>query len=315
MKCINCGNEVESGVAYCPHCGKRPDKKSYRLLVIIQAVLVVCLLFFFLRGKADSGHYHLEVRAEKVKVRSGADDSYDHVGYIYQDEIIDVISVVKGSGKTYYQIGENAFVASEDRNLKVVECDECSAHPYIAMTKLSSMDIGSKLNFGEYEGKELSWLVCENTGKEMLLVSAEVIDYRPFDVVFKTWADSNIRSWLNNEFLSSFDKAEIQAIINVVNNTERNNEESTVDRAFLLSESEVELYLSNNSLRLADASQNAINNGAEVKNGSCPYFLRTLNGDDQKVLIVKSSGDIAYNSHTVEDACGIRPAIWVRISK
>jgi hypothetical protein len=74
------------------------------------------------------------------------------------------------------------------------------------------------MNFGVYNGKSIRWIVAEtyNDGTQ-LLVTQDCIAYMPFDSESNSWESSDLRYWLNNDFLAEFSDEEKSRIMPVTN--------------------------------------------------------------------------------------------------
>ena len=97
----------------------------------------------------------------------------------------------------------------------------------------------------------IEWFVLERDGSKLLLVSKYVLDLYHYYERLKsiTWENSDIRSWLNNEFLlNAFNSEELKKIQTtkikncdyLLNYTNGGN--ATCDKVFLLSNEEVLKY-------------------------------------------------------------------------
>ena len=78
----------------------------------------------------------------------------------------------------------------------------------------------STVTFGEYDGKPIKWALYEtlDDGSE-ILVTKKPIATLPFDGSDNSWEESDLRMWLNTEFLDSFtaaERARIYATTNAV---------------------------------------------------------------------------------------------------
>ena len=69
------------------------------------------------------------------------------------------------------------------------------------------------VTFGSYHDVPISWYVLSREDGQMLLLSAEILDYQPYNTERTdiTWSESSIRSWLNSTFLMEAFTAEEQA--------------------------------------------------------------------------------------------------------
>lgn len=122
--------------------------------------------------------------------------------------------------------------------------------------ELKRAEVGDIVQMGTYEQDgdtetedPIYWDVLDKDGDSILIISHDVIGYQRFSdspncVI---WEDSQIRTWLNEEFYTdAFDK-ETQARIKgyVTSGVDEANQESrgdATDRIFLLSQKEIEKY-------------------------------------------------------------------------
>ena len=143
---------------------------------------------------------------------------------------------------------------------------------------LKDAEIGDIVQMGTYEQDgdaetedPICWDVLDKDGDAMLLISHDVIAYQRFSDSAKCviWEDSQIRSWLNEEFYAeAFDEAEQASIRETTLENPstvgfaahvdpsgdvqvRESRPDTKDKIFLLSWKEAEQYYGN---RLPDAS-------------------------------------------------------------
>ena len=100
------------------------------------------------------------------------------------------------------------------------------------------MQTGDTITFGPYE-----WRVLDVQNNAALVITEEIIEQRAYHdkYVDITWADCEIRKYLNGEFCDRFRAAEQAGILPVVNQNPDNpwygttGGEDTQDRVFLLS--------------------------------------------------------------------------------
>jgi len=83
----------------------------------------------------------------------------------------------------------------------------------------------------------IQWLVLENSGSELLVLSRYILDCRRYHNEFAatTWRDCDLRRWLNDEFYDAVFSAAEKRVVNTAHNTD-NGEGSpdTDDKVFLL---------------------------------------------------------------------------------
>ena len=68
-----------------------------------------------------------------------------------------------------------------------------------------------EIEFGEYNGSKLQWIVLDKTDGKMVLISKYVLDpsFETYtDKDYATWEDSNLRKWLNGSFYEETFSAE-----------------------------------------------------------------------------------------------------------
>ena len=86
---------------------------------------------------------------------------------------------------------------------------------------------GQYIYFGSYNKMPLKWLVLNNDDKGLLLWCDNIVEYTEFDNADEankenihgsnSWMESDVRKWLNTEFINSFNEKEASLINNTVN--------------------------------------------------------------------------------------------------
>lgn len=179
--------------------------------------------------------------------------------------------LLSGCGKQ----AESTEVITEESNTEEPEPATTEA---LETVVLKDAEIGDIVQMGTYEQDgdaetedPICWDVLDKDGDAMLLISHDVIAYQRFSDSFKCviWEDSQIRSWLNQEFYAEAFDEEEQASIRetTLENPStvgfaahvdpsgdvqvRESRPDTKDKIFLLSWKEAEQYYGN---RLTDAS-------------------------------------------------------------
>lgn len=179
--------------------------------------------------------------------------------------------LLSGCGKQ----AESTEVITEESNTEEPEPATTEA---LETVVLKDAKIGDIVQMGTYEQDgdaetedPICWDVLDKDGDAMLLISHDVIAYQRFSDSFKCviWEDSQIRSWLNQEFYAEAFDEEEQASIRetTLENPStvgfaahvdpsgdvqvRESRPDTKDKIFLLSWKEAEQYYGN---RLTDAS-------------------------------------------------------------
>jgi hypothetical protein len=196
--------------------------------------------------------------------------------------------------------------------------------------KIQSTSVKSTVKFGNYEqdnntsnGKEeIEWIVLAKEDGKALLISKDCLDFRPFHNQNSsvTWESCTLRTWLNNTFYSTAFGTKYNKLIlsSTISNVGCGN---TVDKVFLLSQSEVLTYFSSNGARQAKATKYAQALGAEVSQYtySSQWMLRTPGYIDSVPMFVRLPGDLSshndHYSYEKQEYTSVRPAIWVDISE
>lgn len=263
--------------------------------------------------------YRIRIKSNTtINIRSDHSLDSQKVGTVSSGEVYDVYDSTFVDGYSWHKIGINMWIADDGTWTEKVSDD----YVEIPIT-FSNTYVGNTVYFGEYEqnnnfsdgNEEIEWIILDNDGSKMLLLSKYALDSKIYNNSFSTWQDSSIREWLNNYFYNTaFTDQQKCYIKNVTNSTEYNNESPTKDNVFLLSATEVEKYYPNEYDRICYATQFSFASGTENFDGKCRWWLRSLNGDEQKALTVRTSeGRINYVTPVNSTGYGVRPAIWVDI--
>ncbi len=74
------------------------------------------------------------------------------------------------------------------------------------------------ITFGELYGKPIKWEIVKKYGDgTSLIVTKDCVGYMPFDDESNRWEDSDLRVWLNGEFLADFSAADREKIVKTEN--------------------------------------------------------------------------------------------------
>lgn len=199
--------------------------------------------------------------------------------------------------------------------------------------KIKHTPIGDIFTFGKYEQdnisstekEEIEWIVLDKEEKKTLIISRYALDEKKYhdSITEVTWETSDIRNWLNNDFLHSafsLNEQEIIATTTLLANTSPSSNShsgnDTQDKVFLLSYDEAEKYFSGNTYGKCKATAFAASKGAHVSqsNGNCWWWLRTNGENLEEVSIVGVNGGAMTPFMTVDSFNGaVRPALWVEL--
>ena len=198
------------------------------------------------------------------------------------------------------------------------------------VTVADMVAVGNTVTFGVYEqdndlknGPEpLQWKVLKKTGKRVLLFSEKIIDARAFHDTYgpTRWRVSNMRTWLNGDFMqTAFTEAE-QKLIPQVELPDSGNDYygvdpgvETVDRVFLLSADKMNAYFRTDPSRKAQPTEYAKARGFS-RNPDGWWWLRNPGEDASHASLVYKSGNIyLLGERVTRDYIGVRPALWVEL--
>ena len=196
---------------------------------------------------------------------------------------------------------------------------------------LSSARVGSYITFGSYEqdnniqnGKErIEWEVLEKTRSSILVISRYALDSKVYGSTKSdvSWANSSLRKWLNDTFITeAFSEVEQAMIPTVTISVDKSTmfgpkqDTSVQDQVFLLSESEANKYFSSNSYRrctaTAFANQKLLLNNT---NGGTWWWLRSAALETDHASVVLADGSTNRAGLRASTNCAVRPALWINI--
>lgn len=193
---------------------------------------------------------------------------------------------------------------------------------------LSEVWVGKKVKFGRLSieepgvcsvffecGPELTWTVLDmrfdaarSPQCKALILSDALVDTRAYDSgrSGSFWGGSQLRSWLNGEFVTStFWSDEAQRIVETEHETCGGAPLVAVDRVFLLSEDELRRYLPDPANRILEG-EDGIPAG---------WWIRSdlLAGEERLIPYVDDSGRISHAESSPELIVGVRPALWISL--
>jgi len=202
---------------------------------------------------------------------------------------------------------------------------------------------GSTITFGRYEqdnsldnGQEpIEWTVLDVQDGKALLISKYGLDSQPYSKSRQntTWEWSNLRSWLNGEFLTkAFQSDEQKTILKGFIDNSRQQQiqddisggNDTYDRLFVLSYGEAVRYFAGDDNRSCKATDYAISQGAAINaENNCWWWLRSpagsqtgalaQGGNMMEAITVLGDGSFTISSVNMEGRA-VRPALWIDLN-
>lgn len=184
--------------------------------------------------------------------------------------------------------------------------------------------VGQTVTMGVYPmessgyGGDIQWQVLDVSGDQALIISRYCLDAAKFHNTKEavTWETSDLRCWLNNDFLyMAFSSAELNNIRSTSLSTPdstyggKTGGRDTTDKVFCLSIDEAERYFASDSSRKAARTAYA--------KGQTSYdwwWLRSPGGsNDAAKAIVNDKGKIMTGGNWVTNNDAVRPAMWVKM--
>jgi|GEM_PF-2182843 len=201
---------------------------------------------------------------------------------------------------------------------------------------------GAIFEFGAYpqtamgnDYTPIRWLVLENNGNELFMISEKILDYERFHYDTNnrdiTWQNSDIRKWLNGRFynkaFSPVQKSVIKQSHTLGNGANsKNNLTVTDDYVFLMNTAEVEKYFTKGGVQLYNAkAASAKETGYAFKNNSFnlslsenrtyDWWLRNRGAHDSvRAAYVNDAGKVVgAGTSRIADKKGVRPAIKLNL--
>ena len=174
---------------------------------------------------------------------------------------------------------------------------------------LATWGAGNVKTFGAYyknangSKSPMEWIVLERDDSRVLLLSKYGIDSRRYHIDDDTtWAESDLRKWLNDAFFSQAFSADEQRKIQTTAITTEGSVD-TNDKIFALSVDEFEQYVHNTEYTKCTPTACAKSNGAWTNTDGFSFWWLRSPG---KVVYISITGSTLADSH-----CVVRPAMWI----
>ena len=206
-----------------------------------------------------------------------------------------------------------------------------------ASAETAGLKAGDTLTFGRYpqtasgdDETPIEWIVLEVQDGKALLISKLILDTREFSTkdTADSWANSEARIWLNNDFMAKAFTAEEQAAIlttEVDNSAAQDSTgkksipgKNTQDKLFLLSYHEAfDVYFPTDEARQCVITENVhyerANHSGQYEPGEPAYWLlrSLLDEDGGKYESCVSESGALKSVWYVTRAMGIRPVFWL----
>ena len=158
-----------------------------------------------------------------------------------------------------------------------------------------SYSVGDKVTFGMYSNHELSWTVMSISDSQALLLCDNAVERKVWDSNTNTiWRSSELYSWLNGTFKSSFEVSDART--------------NKISEVTLLSESEMSSLPFTNTTRACNML-----GGVD----SVAWWLCTVVTESSSAGYVSTNGKVNGivndNGKLVSESAAVRPALWLSL--
>jgi hypothetical protein len=220
--------------------------------------------------------------------------------------------------------------------------------------------VGERVEFGTWRDKPITWQVLAIEDGRALLISEDILTVRQYDdlgasssdeidweTASTTWAESDIRAWLNDEFLDATFTGEEQEAIDLAPISNPDNSDygteggpDTEDKVFLLSIDEANRYFSDKSDRIANLTvteediqyslriskdywgydqeelttyESELRSDYLAQSKAYWWWLRSPGDYGLHAAGVYSDGGVGVAGSNVYHGVGVRPALWLNL--
>ena len=209
-----------------------------------------------------------------------------------------------------------------------VDLDAAKGHmqpvPEENLDRYADYTVGTSIMLGSYrqgnasiDGVEpIEWIIVKREGTRAMVLSKYALDamkYSRFDTA--TWESSEIRRWLNDEFLKTAFTQEEEAVIAQRYVDLGKGKRNTQDKVFLMCRQDVEAVWPKLEGRAAQATPYALSKEMPYTNekGECRWWLCFPN-NRKKGDTVRYDGK--FSSDPVKTyTLGVRPAMWINLDE
>lgn len=236
--------------------------------------------------------------------------------------IIAIVAVALAAAFVLYLLDTNTQdgdTESIDTSYEQSFADESSLEPppeeVVVKETMADASVGDAVVFGAYEQngntadgtEKIEWIVLEKQDDKLLLISRKCLDTKPINETRSDveWKQSTLFAWLNGEFAqNAFSETELASVI------EADGVKITVPSA-----EEAKKYYEYDSWRTAEATEQAIKNGARVQNGKTWWWLLDKGEIACSNSYVYFNGTIRADGLSVDyQSVAVRPMMWVSSS-
>jgi len=244
-----------------------------------------------------------------------------------------------GIGNVVAEIRSKKPVNFKERNIEFVNVKFDDKYQEIHVVvpekkKCADKKVGDVINFGQWGGEVIEWLIVSLKDGNAILLSRYIIDSKPYNLVRDnrvTWETCTLRKWLNEEFYEdAFDDDEKKAI--VISNVRAHiaprfpstyQGGDVTDYIYLLSVEECQRYWCLGIVEKSEPTKFAIQRGVHIEpvNRCAWWWLRTRVKDEVRAAHIFSYDDGHMDINDNGGDCvdgnynGIRPVLQINLQK
>ena len=346
MFCINCGNRILPDSAFCINCGVKLQQNEMPVQTVSEdspealAESVQTVLEDSPEAPAESVPNIQKKPEEDSKPKKTASKAA-------LAAVLILIALIAGIGGAVLIMQFQLFSPSDRGEVEIYAAGESAvaANPAAealpgATTPTASVPEPPPIEFDgpvigyivEFGG--IDWRVLDRQGNRVLVISEYILEQRWYhhQLVDINWSDSDMRQYLNNEFLNRFTTEERNRIVEtrVINNDNpwfgTSGGPDTTDYVFLLSLEEVVRYFGDSG-QLGNQSHldnerwgfnDRFNSDrrAHMPDGTVLWWwLRSPGSDSSRAAYVAGGGVIRLDGDFVVNDVfgGVRPAMWLNL--
>ncbi len=328
--------ELEQAAEQRRIAAEKTARKYQKIVVIALSILLVCVAFLPILQMVIIPKHKLN-KAMKLLDSGDYETAYSILEEISNSDAIAsskydrAVSLIDSGNYEAAYILLNGLDYKDSAN-KLMQIKEFDGW-------MEECPVGGTFFFGSYEqdnntlnGKEdIEWLVLAKDGSKTLVISKYALDCRQYNTSDNnvTWERCSLRKWMNSTFLkNAFSKDERSRILDSKVTPDKNPKfgtnagNTTTDKVFLLSITEVEIYLGNNETRECALTVHAKARGAWTSDNhktvsgeaTCCWWLRSPGETQRSVVTVNAAGSVLYfGDYAISgDEC-VRPAMWINL--
>lgn len=289
---------------------KKKNKKKLKIAAIVIACLlvIVAAVVSFILFAMPAINYNRAVTMKNDGDYNGAGSVFEKLGdYKDTEKLLNECEYEIGLA----EYGEGNYEAALEAFSKAGGISDADAYiTKCTVISYSDANAGDTVTFGSYEqdndeatnDESIEWTVLDNKNGKLTLISNSILDSAAFDDNSAEWKDSEIRKWLNNDFMKiAFSEDEI-SLIKAENDTKDKIELITVEQFNAFKK-----YFTTNGIPTEYAQSIMF-----TSNGGAAWWTSTPAEKNKNSIITVTASGILYETGLKTSAeIGIRPVITI----